>query len=250
MITKVIFPLILMALIVSACGQQATPAPPTATVDPLVADASPKAVEFQTKDNITIKGTYYPPANPQVKSPAILLIHMLGSRKESWQNFAVSAQEAGYAVLAIDLRGHGESGGGQAYAQMDNDVDAALFWLIARPETDGDRIGIAGASIGANLAVRGGSRYPQVKSVVMLSPGLDYQGVTSAEALSQYGQRAAMIVATENDRLAVEPARILNSRALGQHQLQIYPGNQHGTDIFQAQAGLTPMMLAWFKSTV
>ena len=133
---------------------------------------------------------------------------------------------------------------------MDNDLDTALFWLIARPETDGERIGIAGASIGANLAIRGGSRYPQVKSVVMLSPALDYRGITSAEALSNYGQRATMIVATEKDTLSADPARTLNSRALGQHQLQIYPGSDHGTNIFKAQAGLKPMMLAWFKSTL
>ena len=119
-----------------------------------------------------------------------------------------------------------------------------------RQEIDGDRIGIAGASIGANLALRGGSRYEQVKSVVMLSPGLDYRGITTLDALTRYGQRAVMIVATERDTYSADSARTLNSQALGQHQLQIYPGSDHGTNIFQAQAGLQPMMLAWFKTTL
>jgi hypothetical protein len=59
-----------------------------------------------------------------------------------------------------------------------------------------------------------------------------------------------MIVAADNDTYAADSARTLNSQALGQHQLQIYPGKDHGTDIYQAQAGLKPMMLAWFGSTL
>jgi dienelactone hydrolase len=248
MFTKLILPLAWLTLILSACGQQATPPPPT--VDPLIVDSAPKPVDLQTDDDVAIKATYYPPANPQAKSPAILLVHMLDSNKEAWQGFATAAQELGYAVMAIDLRGHGQSEGSQLYDLMDNDVDAALVWLMSRPEITADRIGIAGASIGANLALRGGSRHEQIKAVVMLSPGLDYQGVTALDALARYGRRAVLIVAAERDAYAADSARTLNTQALGQHQLQIYPGSDHGTNIFQAQAGLQPMMLAWFASTL
>lgn len=84
----------------------------------------------------------------------------------------------------------------------------------------------------------------------MLSPGLDYQGLTTLEALATYGRRPVMIVATERDVYAADSARTLNTQALGQHKLQIYPGSDHGTNIFQAQVGLEPMMLAWFASTL
>ncbi len=248
MVMKLILPLTLFALFLSACGQQSTPPPPTA--DPLTADTTPKAVGFQTEDQVNIKGTYYPPSNPQAQVPAILLVHKLDGNKESWQGLATAAQKAGYAVLAIDMRGHGESDGGKFHDQMVQDLDTALNWMADRPEIKGDSLGIVGASLGANLALQGGSRNPKVKSVVMLSPGLDYEGVTTVDALATYGQRAAMFVATENDTYAADSAQNLNSRALGQHQIQIYPGSQQGIDIFQAQVGLTPMVLAWFSSTL
>ena len=215
---------------------------------PLLADTTPKPIDIKTVDEIDLKGTYYPSSNPD--APGILLVHMLNSNKEAWQSFALAAQEAGYAVLAIDLRGHGESKGHHNYDLMDTDIDAALNWMLNRPEISDTRLGIAGAGLGANLALRGASRYPQVKSVVLLSPGLSYQDVTTTEALSQYGQRAVMIVAADKNAYAADSARTLNSQALGQHQLQIYPGEDQGTDIYQAQAGLKPMMLAWFGSTL
>ena len=248
MVLKLILPLTLFTLILSACGQQSAAPPPTA--DPLVADATAKEVGFKTEDQVDIKGTYYPPSNPQGQGPAILLVHGLDGNKESWQAFATAAQKAGYAVLAFDIRGHGESGGGKFHDQMVQDLDAALNWMANRPEINGDRLGIVGATLGANLALREGSLNPKVKSVVMLSPGLDYEGITTVDALATYGQRAVMFVATENDTYAADTARNLNSRALGQHQLQIYPGSQQGIEVFQAQVGLTPMVLAWFSSTL
>ncbi len=241
--------LIALFIILPACGQAQSK--PTATPDPLLADSSSKGVEFTTEDDVLLKATYYPSETIKSNAPAILLIHMLNSTKESWETFAIAAQQAGYAVLAVDLRGHGESESRHFdFAAMDNDVDAALNWLTSRPEIDQNRIGIAGASIGANLGLRGAGRHSRVKSVVLLSPGLDYRGVTTIEALTQYGQRPIMIVAAENDHYAADSSRTLNSQALGQHQLQIYPDATHGTNIFKTQAGLQPMMLSWFGTTL
>jgi dienelactone hydrolase len=197
-----------------------------------------------------LKAVYYPPKNPNLRNPALLLLPMLNSGKEAWQNFAGAAQEGGHAVLALDLRGQGESGGVQDFGVMDQDIDVALNWLASRPEIAGDRIGLVGADLGANLALRAGSRHTQVKSVALLSPGLDYKGLTTLEALSAYGQRPVIIVAAENDLYAADSARTLNSQALGQHQLQIYPGSDHGINLLSAQAGLQPMLLAWFASTL
>jgi pimeloyl-ACP methyl ester carboxylesterase len=246
-----IFLIILLTFGLAACNQQPTPPPPpTPTPDPLLADTAPKPVDLTAADGVTLKAVYYPPKNPNLRNPALLLLPMLNSGKEAWQEFAGAAQEAGHAVLALDLRGHGESGGTQDFGVMDRDVDVAVNWLAGRLEIAGDRIGVVGADLGANLAIRAGSRHAEVKSVALLSPGLDYKGIQTVEALSAYGQRPVIIVAAENDTYAADSARTLNSRALGQHQLQIYPGSDRGTNLLRAQAGLRPMLLAWFASTL
>jgi pimeloyl-ACP methyl ester carboxylesterase len=43
-------------------------------------------------------------------TPTVILLHMLGKDRSTWSNFASTlSQKEGYAVLSIDLRGHGES---------------------------------------------------------------------------------------------------------------------------------------------
>src|SRR5579859_764870 len=50
-------------------------------------------MQFAIYDGLTIVGTFY--SAPHRPAPAILLLHMLGSNKESWQPFAVQLQAAG-----------------------------------------------------------------------------------------------------------------------------------------------------------
>ena len=72
---------------------------------------------------------------------------------------------------------------------MVNDVKAARRHLAARPEVNHSRIGIAGASIGANLAVLAAVDDPTVTSLALLSPTLDYRGLRIEAALRKYGKR-------------------------------------------------------------
>jgi alpha-beta hydrolase superfamily lysophospholipase len=64
-------------------------------------------VNFKTKDGVTIVGNYFKPRKEH--APAFLLLHMMPATKESWNDFASHLQKEGFEVLAIDLRGHGES---------------------------------------------------------------------------------------------------------------------------------------------
>jgi pimeloyl-ACP methyl ester carboxylesterase len=68
-----------------------------------------KAVKFTTADQVEIEGTFYQAT--QAKSRTIILLHPYGehSRKPQWVSLAKALNAAGYAVLAFDFRGHGES---------------------------------------------------------------------------------------------------------------------------------------------
>ena len=41
--------------------------------------------------------------------PGLILIHMYGSDRSAWALFASQAQREGYSVIAIDMRGHGDT---------------------------------------------------------------------------------------------------------------------------------------------
>lgn len=78
-------------------------------------------VRFDTFDRVTLRGTFYPSTKGS-KAPCVLLLHPLGgnSAQEGWGALAKALQEKGFAVLAFDFRGHGDS----------RDVDPAVFWSV------------------------------------------------------------------------------------------------------------------------
>jgi uncharacterized protein len=73
-----------------------------------------------------------------------------------------------YGVLALDLRGHGESDGRSTSAPwtMDGDVAAAVQWLAARTDVDPKKIALLGVSMGGEVAVRVAARRRDVGATV------------------------------------------------------------------------------------
>ena len=216
------------------------------------AQASGQAqVKLTTSDGVKLEAVYYPPLSSTSGAKALLLLHEAYQDHRSWDSFGKAAQEMGYAVLSLDLRGHGKSGGEKTFDQaMDQDVDAAIAWLRSAPEIDRDRLGIAGASLGANLALRAGGRYPDIQSIALLSPGMLLWDVGIAEAVIEYGARPLLLVTSEEDAYPAGTVQELDKLAKGMHEVQIYPGAEHGTQLLGAHPDLTPLLLDWFGKTI
>jgi hypothetical protein len=66
-------------------------------------------VRFQTVDGVDLHGTFYP--SSKSNPPTVLLLHAIGenSKKKGWVHLAAELQKKGFAVLAFDFRGHGQS---------------------------------------------------------------------------------------------------------------------------------------------
>lgn len=233
-----------------AAQPSATPTPvPSPTATPAYLQ---QPVELVTPDGVNLKGTYFSPTYAtETAAPALLLLHMAYGNRDEWQAFAETAQRAGYAVLTIDLRGHGQSEGKLTFTPiLDADVDMALGWLMAQPSIDAAKIGIAGASVGANLALRAGAAHPEVKSVALLSPGLTYWEIDTPDALAEYGPRPVLLVAAEQDKYAADSTQTLSAQAIGPQHFKQYSGTGHGTELFQSQPDLPALLLNWFNTTL
>lgn len=76
-------------------------------------------VSFRTFDGVTLKGSFYP-SNKGGNAPVMLFLHKYGQdrSKGDWEGLAKKLQDAGYAVLSFDFRGHGES----------KQIDPEKFW--------------------------------------------------------------------------------------------------------------------------
>lgn len=203
-----------------------------------------RAVSFTTEDGVAIAGQLYESA--QRPAPAVVLIHMLGRTHGDWDNVARVLQAAGLTALAIDLRGHGLSGGsGDVSADMVGDVRAAVAWLAAQPDVRPDAIGVAGASLGANLALLAAAGDPGVRAVATVSPSLDYRGVrVGTDVMRRLSGRHVWMAASTEDPLALRTIKGLTVDNVAIDQ-QLSGETAHGSQLLTADPGLAGALVDW-----
>src|SRR3990170_2254412 len=108
-------------------------------------------VNLTTTDGVNVVGSYVQAQNS--KNTVVLLLHQLRKDKSIWNVLVEKLSTAGFSSLAIDFRGHGESGGGhwEDFNMMIKDIEAAGKYL--RDKNPTANLAIVGSSIGANLAL-------------------------------------------------------------------------------------------------
>ena len=114
-------------------------------------------VSFKATDGVPLSAWWVPPPGGDVPRRAAVLVHGWGgSRSDEYiRRTAPLYAEAGYGVLMIDLRGHGESGGDRrtlGYAEV-RDVRGALAWLQEEDFGPGSVV-LHGWSMGGATVVR------------------------------------------------------------------------------------------------
>lgn len=143
-------------------------------------DTSPYAVEryeevsFPSRESaIMISGWLIPSASADAPAndPAVIAVHGLGGCKRD-QSVLIPAgmlHEAGFTVLVIDMRDHGDStiedgrfaGGTEEY----RDVLGAWDWLVEERGIPPERIGLLGVSLGAGTVVIAAGQEERVAAV-------------------------------------------------------------------------------------
>ena len=120
-------------------------------------------VTFLSEDGLRLAGWYVPPENGAL----VILLHGYDGNRTAMLWHAKQLTKAGYGVLMYDERASGESGGTyRSYGWEDSrDVGSALGFLSEKPEVDPGKIGIAGCSIGGQIALQGAAYYPQIGAV-------------------------------------------------------------------------------------
>ena len=211
-----------------------TPATPTVST-----------VNIRSADGLVLGGIFLPAAQPN--SPALLLLHQWQSDRHSYDDFAKRMQAKGFNVLAVDGRGFGESTKSTdgktvqaertaaAVQSMLSDVDAAMKFLADQPNVDRSKIGIVGASYGSSLALIYAADHPNIASVALLSPGLNYFGNMPTEpAIKKYGDRPMFLVAAEDDKESADAVnKLLSAGNNTGYGANIYPSGGHGTALFK-----------------
>jgi len=211
--------------------------------------ASGRPVSFTSSDATPLAALFYEASNRP--APGVVLVHMLGRSKDEWATTAERLQDAGISVLAIDLRGHGSSGGnGAMLAPMVDDVQAALDWLSARPGIRPGDIALVGASLGANLVALAAARGLAVRAVALISPSLDYRGVRiDANVMRKIGDRPVWLAASTEDPYALRTVKELVT-GVGALEQRLSGTRAHGTGLLTADQDLARALVDWLRRTL
>lgn len=205
----------------------------------------PKPASVTTADGVQLAASMAVPAKA---SRGVLLLHQDGRGKEDWDSLGRRLHHSGYAVLAVDLRTQGANATAdrpttaEDYAAMQADVASAITLLKSKGVVD---LCIVGAELGANLAVNAALPEPGVASLVLLSPSLEVRGIIASDAVPRYGARSLLLVAGEDDRAGARAAGVLDSRALGVHELRLLERGGRGVQLLLRDPSLEGVIAGW-----
>jgi uncharacterized protein len=182
------FAAVLGFAIIFAFGQIAIRATPS-DVPPLAANE--QQIALTAADGVKISASYFPMADN--KAPVILLLHGNGSSRAQFQKHVDWLNEAGFAVMAIDFRGHGESEAkSKSFGLYESrDAEAAVKWIRAnRPDS---KIGVIGVSLGGAAALLGKSGPLRVDAMLVQAVYPDIHRAIYNRVSSRVGDFLALL---------------------------------------------------------
>lgn len=154
-------------------------------------------VTLATEDNVKLSANF-----AKGNAEGIILLHMLGVDKSSWETLPKDLNNNGYSVIAIDFRGHGDSElnyetfTDNDWKNLAKDVKAAASYLESNKVKE---IYIIGASIGANTAINYAVEDSSIKGIALLSPGMNYRNVTVSNAIENYKGKVLLVASKGDD---------------------------------------------------
>jgi len=132
--------------------------------------------------------------------------------------------EASIAALRFNFRGvgksQGEFGGGRP---EQNDIKAALDFVLSTDNIDHQRIGLAGYSFGGGVAVPVAVEDEKIKMLALVSPAL----MDGGEQLKEYIKPKFIIIGENDDVIAQRELRELAGEIPEPKQYQVIAGADH-----------------------
>lgn len=220
-----------------------------------------RMVRLLTVDNVPIEGSYWPGETPE--APAILLLHGINNDRSLFNRHSAWLRGLGYAVLAIDLRGHGRSGAVERTFGWHEAHDARAAFDFLEAQAPGRKIGVIGISLGGAAALLGKDGplpaeamvlqavYPDLRKAIhnrlersgssmlasLCEPFLSYQSygrygvapgrIAPIEGIRRYRGALLVVGGTQDDATRIEDSRALYAAAPGPKSLWLVEGADH-----------------------
>lgn len=191
------------------------------------AATSAVTVSIPTKDQLLLTASYWAPKG-KGKAPGALLVHEAGSDRRSLDELGEALYKRGFAVLAIDVRGHGESVSKDvdwAKAEDDKarellwglaarDLDAAAGFLVAKNEVQAS-LSLFGVGAGGALVLRQAKADNNARAVVLVTPEAKSYGYDMVQGVVSLGGLPTLVVASAKAKDVAEALKKAGDDANG-----------------------------------
>jgi dipeptidyl aminopeptidase/acylaminoacyl peptidase len=149
-------------------------------------------VTIQSFDNTRLHGWWIQAAKD---APTVVLIHGVHKNRTDVLRAALILRHSGFNALVFDGRAHGNSEGRYVtYGYYERrDVETVIEWLATEKQIDKNRVGLAGESMGAAIALQVAAHNDWIKAVWADSPFASLHRVSHEFIQSSTGLPSAMV---------------------------------------------------------
>jgi alpha/beta superfamily hydrolase len=188
----------------------------------------PQQITFPCGE-LKLEGLYYG-IETKEPVPAVVVCHphpLHGGSMHNNVTYAIADAlvKSDVAVLLFNFRGVGGSGGsyGGGIAEQE-DVTAALDWLVSGKDVHGGRLGLAGYSFGAGVAFPVGCRDARVKAMALVSPYFESSPIS---LLKDCLKPKLMLGGSEDDMVPAQDVETYGRDAAEPKKCDIIKGPDH-----------------------
>ncbi|MDX1995358.1 MAG: hypothetical protein SF029_23440 [bacterium] len=207
------------------------------------ATAGSQRIQLVMADGAMLSGDLYQNISTQIETttpqplPRYSGVLLLGVSLAEWGDFPARLRDAGYTVLAMEIR----SGGGTA------DFSVMLRALSETATVNPALLAVIGAGEGANLALQGCAVDLLCDTAILLTPT---QRDVLSSAMSGYNPRSLLIAFSAQDTAAVDTARALQLVGTGDVRLEPSSAAGSGAALLFAAPDLTGTIGLWLAETL
>lgn len=200
-------------------------------------------VAIKTDDGLSLAASLYLPSKSG-RAPAVMLVHPPGGTRQEQEDVARQLVRRGFAVLSMDLRGHGQSIIGDAgFATLSpeeqermwtftlRDLEAGASFLRGRRDIHTTNLSVVGFAQSCGLALRHASQDENVRAVVLVSPDEQQLGFNLADEIKRCGGLPTLILTPRDNRpLAVRLIDGLGQHAADAIKLEVLKSSEYQAD--------------------
>ena len=234
----------------------------TNTLCSFAAGYTKKNLSVTAKDGFSLKAILtYPKEKGRRYYKTVVLLHSHGTNSTWWGDLPDKLLENDYAVLTIDLRGHGlsvynsalkkvswKSLTNNAYKKYPDDVVQIINYIgeeFPRMKFF-DEWAIIGSDIGASTGVIAADKLDfKPKTIVLLSPVVQTRGLYIPVSVAQLSNVDFLSIASAEDTAASEAQNYLKKFAQNEFSIYTSPSKTSGMVLLKNDPEIIPFILEW-----